>query len=452
MNTLLKSVILFLLAGNSCLFAQDFKKFNDDFLTLSKEGFSKTATDGFIKENRKTLFSSNFYVTESNLDQKGFKEVFIKDFSSSLAYQSHIDVLLESSEAHKAYLGKILVVAMNDFSKIGAIEKLMAKSEYKDIFAAQSYLQLKSTDLNGVLKTILNYKNRPEVNYLMAQFLASDPGFLERFGVDSIQSKDIYVRFLAVKSLAKSEYTEQKGMLLKKIVKDRDSVSGWALAVLAEMKSPKMAEVALPLLNDENLRQICYLSLANSSSPEDALLIDSLIEHSTDNLDLYVALSRASTLYSLKKYLKLVKQGNMPDDYYAYYDPKSHFNNFLLHDDVCNMLRDSKDRDHTRFFYNFFQDWKDELTTKFLLEMLATATDANLIYAIVRPLKGRNSELVKEALPMIMKDATIEFSPILPLLEEYKEYSFKGIIQSWLDTNMLDSRTTEICRDYMSKS
>ncbi|NQX52261.1 hypothetical protein HQN86_01405 [Pedobacter panaciterrae] len=431
--------------------AQSLFEFKEDFEKLAVGKFADIGIDSLLKKyNHLLYFSDKGAILAGVLQNKSSEEFSLMDFRFSSLYELNIDMLLQDSASKKNQLGCLLAAAVYDKSRIPFIEAILKKTDYKDFRAACALISLQSKETEPVIKTILHYSKEPIGAYLIERFLEMESNLLEKFGTDNINSTNTVIRYLAIRSLSKGRLTSEKDKSLRDIAGSQDSLRGWAIAVLAEFNSNHMAGILQPFMNDTVLRPIALKAVANSSSSDDIHVLDSLIALTPSDRGLLEALKESSNILSQKKWLKIIREREIPHDYFPFIERTKIIENDELYDEICLTIKNTTNYRQIFPLFNYFLQRKDDKSTSYLLTCLTQKKMSSLARAnIIRVLRGRESELIKSALPSLMQGATKEDLDILELLLEYKNFNFKSMVSQWVLDDTMDTASRELCNRYL---
>lgn len=445
-------LLLFLFIGFTSK-AQTTKDFEQDFQRLATTGFPKKDVDSLFKKYNHLLF---FFNSNSRLaaaiSQKVTHDYPLASFKSHNLYQQNIDLLLLDTVFQRNSLGYFMAAATNDTSKIKLITSILIKSDYKNFWAANILMVLKSRDITPLVKTIVKFKDKNAVSYLIDPFLQLDLDVIEPFALDSIKSKNSFVQYLAIRAMAKGKFSPTKEELLRNVVTNGpDGLKGWGISVLASFGASNMLNLVQPYLNNTDLRQISISAMVNSSSARDEQYVDELLKRDSVNSDLLLALMESTREQSVRKWFMVLRDHNVPKDYFPFITDSSIRNNDMYFDDICETILKAKSQSQIYPLYDFFSSRDDEKSIHFLLKCLAKRDQHSMVkHAIIKNLKGKNNDLVKQALPDLMKNADASDIQLVYLLIEYKNSNYHELVRTWLKNGNLETAYVSLCNEYLN--
>lgn len=227
MKMRLRLILFFLVILNSKLNGQIFQKFEADFNHLAKTGFLKNETDSLVKKYSQLIYA---FTIDTEQDANSKNKVLLKSplrfLLKNSDYQNSINVLLTDSADYKRELGCLLVAGSNDRNRLSLVEEISKKSNYKDFWSAAVLVTLQTQNLDPIVKTLFALKDEQSSIYLMKFFLSLDSKTLDKFFVDSIGSKNTFIRYLAIRSVAKSGLDRIKESALRELIFRQDSMKG----------------------------------------------------------------------------------------------------------------------------------------------------------------------------------------------------------------------------------
>ncbi|RZK22400.1 MAG: hypothetical protein EOO43_09670 [Flavobacterium sp.] len=433
--------------------AQTTKDFEQDFHQLVLKGYPQNMVDSLFQKYNHILFffnsNSQLAATISGKEASAYP---LTSFRSQDLYQKNIDLLLQDGAFYKNSLGYFMAAATNDTSKIKPITSILAKTGYKDFWAANILIVLKTRDIAPVLKTIISLEGNDAVPYLIEPFLQLDVDVIERFALDSIKSKNASMQYLAIRAMAKGEFNSMKEVLLRDVVTNgADNLKGWAISVLASFGAKDMLSIVQPYLDNKDLRSVALKSLANSTSVKDEQYLDDQLKRDPVTRELLRALVESNREQSVRKWFKVLRDRDLPKDYFAFITYTTVINNDIYFDEVCEAIIKTKNQNQLYPLFDYFSDRKDERSIQFLITCLSRPDqDIMVKYAIIKNLKGKYSDLVKQAIPNLMKNANISDIHMIYLLIEYKNRDYHDLVRNWLKEGKLDSASKTLCNDYLN--
>lgn len=432
--------------------AQTTKDFEHDFQQLVLTNYPPSEVDTLFKKYNHILFffNSNSRAAAA-ITGKEISAYPLASFKSNDLYQKNIDSLLQDTAFNKNSLGYFMAAAANDRLKISQITSILVKNGYKDFWAANVLMVLKTKDLSPIVKTIVNYQGKDAVTYLIEPFMHLDNDVIEPFALDSIKSKNLFVQYLAIRAMAKGTFSREKESLLRNVAANgADGLKGWAISALSSFAAPDMLDLVQPYLDNKDLNAVALKAIASSASIKDEAYLDDLLKRDSVNTDLLRALVESKREQTVRKWFKVLRDQKVPKDYYAFIDRTSIVNNEIYFDEVCETIRKTKNQMQVYPLYDYFSGRKDKKSVQFLIECLSKPDQDRMVkYAIVKNLQGKKSDLVKQALPTIMKDADISDIQLVYLLIEYKNKDYRELISKWLHTGELDSAYKTLCNNYL---
>lgn len=451
--TITKALFFLLLLIASQIKAQTAPEFEKDFQQLVNKNYPPNEVDSLFKKYNSLLF---FFNSNSRLSAtllgKETSDYPLTYFRSAALYQNNIDPLLQDTAYYKSNLGCFLAAASNDVSKIPQIESILSKSNYTHFWAANILAVLKTKNIKPLIETILVYEGKEAAPYLIAPFLQLDSTVIESFSLDSIRSKNLFVQYLAIRAMAKGQYTITKDSLLRNVVTNgAEGLKGWAISVLSFFNSQDMAGLVQPYLDNNDLRGISLRALANSSSIKDEAFLDNLLKNDTADRDLLAALQQSNQEKMVRKWLYALREKKIAADYYPFIERTPGVKQEVYFDEVCETLTKTKNQMKIYPLYNYFSGRNDERSVNFLIKCLSRPDQDRMVkHAIIRNLGGKNSELVRQQLPALMKNATIKDVELVYLLLEYKNKDYRDIVGTWVNAGQLEEAYKTLCNQYLA--
>lgn len=447
-------VILFFILFGLCGKAQTPAEFEEDFAKLAANEFPGSGVDGLFHRYANLLY---FFNPNAQLaaDLKGnnFGDYPLVHFKNKPLYQQHIIYLLTDTSSQKNQLGCMLAAASLDREKTTLIESLVIKNHYEDFWAVSALMVLKTKNLQPAVKTMAKLANLPIGSYLVPMFLKLDATVLHKFATDSLSSRNSPIRYLAIRAAAIGEMTALKRQKLQQIVVGQDALKGWAISVLAAANSPGMSKYVRSYLSDPGLRAVSLRALANSPSPFDQQLLDSVIGSKLPDLELLEALKQSSGTTAQRRWLKLLRSDSIPEDYLATIDQTKIESNDLIAPDVQSTLLARLADKRISPLVMYFASRKDDATTAFLLHVMAApGLDERNQIAIAKNLTGRNPMLINSAVAELMKKATPKDATLVELLMSYKIYTYRDQVTQWLNDPQLEHYYIAVCKQYLKDS
>lgn len=433
--------------------AQTSKDFEQDFQRLVLTGYSPNQVDSLFKKyNHLFFFFNSNSRLAATITGKGTFTYPLASFKSNDLYQKNIDLLLLDTAAYKNSLGYFMAAATNDTSKIKLITSILTKNGYKDFWAANILMVLNTRDIAPIVKTIVSFEGKDAVTYLITPFLQLNVDVIAPFALDSIKSKNPFVQYLAIRAMAKGEFNPIKEGLLRNVATNgANGLKGWGISVLASFGAGDMLNLVQPYLNNNDLRAVALKAIANSSSVKDEQYLDDLLKRDSVNTDLLRALVESNREQTMRKWFKVLRERDVPKDYFAFITETSVLNNEIYFDEVCKTITKTKNQKQIYPLYDYFSDRKDERSIQFLIECLSKPDQDRMVkYAIVKNLQGKNSDLVKQTLPDLMKNANISDIGLVYLLIEYKNRDYHDVVRAWLKEGELDSVYKTLCNSYLN--
>lgn|GEM_PF-2056287 len=433
--------------------AQTTGDFEHDFQQLVLTGYPPSEVDSLFKKYNHILFFFNSNSTAAaTITGKETSAYPLASFKSNDLYQKNIDLLLQDTAFNKNSLGYFIAAAANDRLKIPQITSILVKNGYKDFWAANVLMVLKTKDISPIVKTIVNFQDKDGVTYLIEPFVHLDNDVIEPFVVDSIKSKDLFIQYLAIRAMAKGKFSGEKESLLRNVAANgADGLKGWAISALSSFNAPNMLDLVQPYLDNKDLNAVALRAIANSTSIKDGQYLDDLLKRDSVNTALLMALAESDREETLRKWLKALRDRGVPKDYYAFIDRKSIVYSEVYFDEVCETIRKTKNQKQIYPLYDYFAGRKDEKSIQFLIECLSKRDQDTMVkYAIVKNLRGKKSDLLKQALPAIMKNADISDIQLVYLLIEYKNNDYRDLISKWLNTGEVESAYRTLCNSYLN--
>ena len=433
--------------------AQTVKDFEQDFHQVVLTGCSPKGVDSLFKKYNHLLF---FFNPNSRLAAsiagKETSDYPLISFKSNSLYQNNIDLLLLDTAAHKNSLGYFMASAANDTSKIKLVTSILTKKAYKDFWAANILMVLKTRDIDPVVKSIASFEGNDAVTYLITPFLQLDVDVIGPFALDSIKSKNPFMQYLAIRAMATGGFNSVKEGLLRNVVTNgTDGLKGWGISVLASFGAQDMLSIVQPHLANNDLRAVALSAIANSSSAKDQHYLDGLLKSEVVDTDLLSALTESNREQSLRKWLKLLRDRDVPKDYFTFITTSSPLKDDIYFDEVCETIIKTKNQTQIYPLYDYFSNRKDEKTIRFLIECLSRPDQDTMVkYAITKNLRGKNSDLVKQVLPKLMKNANISDIALIYLLVEYKNRDYHDVVATWLKEGDLDGAYKTLCNKYLN--
>ncbi|GAA4209290.1 hypothetical protein GCM10022289_34520 [Pedobacter jeongneungensis] len=352
--------------------AQSVSDFEIEFKEIAQQHFPDKKVDSLYKKYNHILFwfnpNSQLAAGMKNMETANYP---LSNFKQSNVYKENIDALLADTLNRKYSFGCFLACAANDTSKTDKITALLKRSDYKDFWLATILTYLHSKDFEPIIKCIIRHKDNDGTSYLIDDFLRMDKQRLNKFGMDSISSKDRVIQCLAIRTLAKTENSAQKEKVLKETVITTDTaMKGWAIAVLAHLHAKEMFPVVKPYLANKDLHQICLKAIASSTSFIDIQYLDSLIRSPKSDDALLHALLSSENDISLRKWFVLVKDEKLPDNYYIDLFGNSLFYDDRYFDQICEIIMKTPNEKQLYQLMDYFKNKKDERSINFLNKCL----------------------------------------------------------------------------------
>jgi hypothetical protein len=228
-------------------------------------------------------------------------------------------------------------------------------------------------------------------------------------------------------------------------------LKGWAISVLSSFNAPDMFDLVQPYLNHENLRNVTLRALASSPSVKDEVYLDNLLMKDSVDADLLMALQQSNQEKMVKKWLHALQEKKIGEHYYPFIERTPTVKQDVYFDAVCETLTKSKDQKKIYPLYDYFSNRQDEKSIQFLLKSLSIPDQDRMVkHAIVKNLRGKNSELIRQHLPVLMKNATVKDIELVYLLVEYKDKDHHDIVGSWLNTGELEESYKQLCNTYLT--
>ena len=449
-NKLFILLLLFLGFSAQAQPSQDFEK---ELIKLSASGYPAKEVSNLYKDFNHIMF---FFNPNSQLAaaMKGMPAYYfpLNEFKSTAFYQENIKLLLQDTAKYKRGLGCFLAAAANDTSKIEVIESILIKSDYKQFWTANILMVLKTRNLQPIIRTMINYQKSESSGYLLEPFLKLDEKVLDQFAIDSVNSKNIYVKFLAIRAMATGMFSPKKDSLLRDFAQHGPvDLRGWAISVLAHFKAPNMLSLVKPYLDHPNLRRIALTAISNSRSAIDREYVDNFKSEDTVDVEVLKAFISSTEETSVKKALHFLTNSNLPEDYLAFIISTPMLLEDKFYDDVCKTLIESKNLDKIYPLYEYFSKRKDEKTIQFLLDQLtAHKSKDNVSYTIINQLTSIKSDIIKLAIPGLMQNATIESARLINLLIQYNNHDFDEQIKAWMQSGKLEKHYYDLCEKHVS--
>ena len=447
-----RPLILFLLFISFSLQAQTSGELIRDLENISNIGYPKKRVDSLYKTYNHLLF---FFNSNAQLaaTMKGKPAINfpLLEFKKSTWYKSNIDLLLQDTAYHKRSLGCFLAAASNDTSKRDQIESILVKGKYKDFWHANILMVLQTKQLDPLVKTIINYQQNESCAHLLEAFLKLDTQILDEFGIDSIDSKNKFVQYLAIRSLVPGKASPDKDRVLRKVVQHGpNELRGWAISVLAHFRSPEMQPLLAPYLNNPGLRRISLSAIANSASKKDQDYIASNEVNNSVDADLLNALMASSEKVSVRQGLRFLRERELPQDYIAFINSTPMLNEDAYYDEVCETLIKSTSQSKIYGLYDYFTDRMDEKTIRFLLDRLSIKNlDKMASHMIVDRLMKMESPIVEAAIPSLMKQAKVEDVILVRLLVKYNNHQYDAVLKGWMESGLMESYYYDLCASHL---
>lgn len=340
---------------------------------------------------------------------------------------------LESLKAEEFYLGAIsrLVTSENKYNRIfayavlsaaddhrfnGKLRQAMAQETEKGprLWAGMALLHLQDDHTSELFDFLVENEDFRDP-HLAAMYFKLPSDNLRATAYEKIDSKNIKARMLAMHSLALTGLNPETDRLVRDAVRHWEpDARGYAIAAMARLGMSNLAELLRPMANDKKLKRVVMLALANSSDTEDQEFLAAMVENPENLENVLDAYFLSTRLESVRLWLKMVRDGELPEGYTFFTFKQPLLRSNELHGEVLKTLAESKDAKVSASLVRALKGREDSESVECLVGLLVQP-DSSVRYWSADALEGVRSPLLVEKLPALIENPKLRTSALTSL-------------------------------------
>lgn len=414
--------------------AQTYQDFTKAFLAANKKSFSERELNE-IFSTYTTLITPSFSSSKTidRLMGRSLAQYPLEQLKEESFYQSRIEKFLNSENPNHRILGYITVASAND-STFKATLRARLKTEENTgakFWLGTALIYLRDIHTTELFDFIVENENFSD-SHLIPLFIGLDADSLRQTAYNRINSADIKAKILAIQILSATGLNIETDKLVRHAVDTWDiKIKGYAIFAIKTLKMGNLKSILEPLIKQQETRRITIEALAGSPTPEDRAFLESLVfengEISTDVLD---GLLKSSDETALGKWLKIVREQKIPDNYIFFVFDKPLLSSDKLLPQVRETIRKTPNLKILQELPRVLKGRKDDESIDLLISLLKNE-NSTVRYWAGHTLQGSQSSRLVSILPELIRDTTLRTTALIDLAIENNVRNLQETLESY---------------------
>lgn len=394
---------------------QDLNRVLRDYSGLVMTGLDTTQLENEI-EGRKTS-----YFALAKIQKEPF-------------YQQTIAALIQSKNPCHRILAYITLASAGDSSQNAALLKATNNESSKDEkrWSGLALLYLRDSHTAALFDFLIANEDFEDA-HMMPFYMALDKAALRQTAYEKITSKNPRAKILAVQSLSVTDLTPETERVVKEAVKTWDpKIRGYAIYTLKKLSVGNLKSILVPLLKDNEIRDISLAALANSPTLTDQQYLSSLIPAKgkipKDVLNAYL---NSTSSDSVRKWLTLVRDHQTESDYNFFVSDQP----LLTSDPMLKLVKDTISKTHNSNIREELvraMEGRQDADSINLQIQLLTDPDSSVRYWAASSLEGNTSAQLQKQLPLLIRNPKARTVALTNLIIQNKIDGLQDVYESLL--------------------
>lgn len=437
----MKSIIIAfiaLLTTASFVSAKSYEDFKQDYISVIEHGLSEEKLNN-IFGNYTTIVFPEFSSSKLMNELKGQKVVKfpLEKLVTEPFYESSIKKFLHSENPNERILSYITLGSAND-NRFNDILRSRLKSEKNagsKLWACVALLYMGDNHTTELFDFLVENENFGDA-HLIPLFFNLDKYSLRKTAYSRIKSDKKEAKILAVQTLSITGLTPETESLVKEAVETWEiEIKGYAICTMRALKMGHLKDTLAPLLEHQETRVISLEALANSPTPEDREFLFSLNSNKDkipeDILDAYF---KSQNPEMVERWLLLVRDHMIPDDYVFFVFKQPLLSSDTLLDHVLETIRKTKNVIVLQELPRALTGRQDKESIDLLISLLSHP-DSTVRYWVASSLKNNSSPQLVASLPALIKNPELRTVALTDLLLSNKIDNLQGVFEEFWEPN-----------------